>query len=182
MARRLKKRSPAPVQRHTAPSRPNSASPTATLEPPHLQQAPGGRPVTSRLVLPNVKGSTTLLSKSGPSRSRNRATQAALLLHMQRTRGNRAVQLLLQRSAPAIDEAITTPENRVLTPSASTSHQQAANSTRPVVSMAQLNQPSVQRLSWSDLNPIDAAKRLAERAWSGIKDLGSAAWDTAKEV
>ena len=40
----------------------------------------------------------------------------------------------------------------------------------------------VQRLSWSDLNPIEAAKKLAERAWGGIKSLGSSVWSTAKSL
>ena len=103
------------------------------------------------------------------------------MLDLQRTRGNRAMQLFLQRS-------VSTPADEILSPatkgkSSPLSHPAPQNPlARPVANILPLKEHSVQRLSWSDLNPIDAAKRLAERAWSGIKDSGSAAWDTAKEV
>jgi phage-related protein len=44
------------------------------------------------------------------------------------------------------------------------------------------SQNPVQRFSLSDLNPIDAAKNLAEKAWGAISSLGSSAWNTAKEL
>jgi phage-related protein len=44
------------------------------------------------------------------------------------------------------------------------------------------NNPNIQRISLSDLNPLEAAKKLAEKAWGFIKNLGSSAWNTATDL
>src|SRR5262245_58992748 len=71
------------------------------------------------------------------------SAQIVLVRHLQHTHGNRAVQRLIERKMrphpPAPDQAV-----------------------EPAAPVLAQPEESVQRFSLSDLNPIEAAKRLAE--------------------
>ena len=93
--------------------------------------------------------------------------QFALLQQVQQARGNRALQRLIGNRA------------RTAKPAAPVGV--AAQPAIPDKTSAH-GSVTVARLSLSDLNPIEAAKKLADRVFGVISSLGSAAWDTAKDL
>ncbi|HEX3094331.1 MAG TPA: hypothetical protein VHW72_16975, partial [Candidatus Angelobacter sp.] len=111
-------------------------------------------------------------------RSRIGAPYNVMLLDLQRARGNRAVQRIIQQTLQASQQ--TTQPTQAESQSVSNPVIEAKTGSKMIRRVT--GAPTIQRLGWSDLNPIEAAKRLAARAWDAIKGLGSSAWDAAKSI
>jgi phage-related protein len=182
MPRRLKIRSSARlVRRRVNPRSVGAASATKTIEAAQPERIFSSRRSAISFIA-NDQSRVDVLSSSAIAKRRGDPTlRTNLLLQLQKTHGNRAVQRMLQRATlTAHDQAAQTTEAAGLPQRVHPSTAQNPASNRETAQAASNN--AVQPFSISDLNPIEAAKRLAARAWGAIKDLGSAAWDAAKNV
>jgi phage-related protein len=180
MARGLKTRArPKPTQRRAKSSRP--ASRVTGVKAPGAPRAEFAIDphYAAKLSRQDKAGIPAALVDKSAQRGRGKdAMQIALLLQMQQTHGNRAVQRILNRNAPAATALVDQANQSVRDSSGN-----AAVRSTPLSPVSNVPEDrALHRFSLSDLNPIAAAKKLAESAWGAIKSLGSSAWDTAKDL